>query len=241
MKVKSILIFIISFITAANSRLFCQEPAQLRSFYSMGQANATGSFGGMITTPVPPSTQANKSIYFDSPSMKQGFLSISGYKELLGPFPLRYNIYSQELETIVSQVLLSLPTEKIQSFMYADSMGIKNYFVSNKEFSTIDKPSKAVFFQQVFVGNKASLYKSRSAKEQKQSFNPLDVNRSTESKVTIETNLFVEKSNSLQRFASKRDLISILVEENAEELIKQHKLDVRSETDLIKLFELINR
>lgn len=218
-----------------------QDPAQLRSFYSMGQANATGSFGGVIATTAPSPSLLNLNVYFDSPSMKDGFISIEGYNQPFGPFPLRYNIRANQLETIISSVPINLQLDKVLSFMYADSLGNKSYFVAERQFDSEVNPKKSTFYQQVFLGSRLSLYRSRSVKLTKQPFNPLDVNRSTEPKVTVTEDYFVERGGKLYIFSNRKDLGALLKEENGDKLIKSEKINVQKESDLIRLFALINQ
>jgi hypothetical protein len=206
----------------------------------MGQANATGSFGGAIAVTKPTEGQISTEIFYHSPTRRTGYIAVEGYEKPFGSFPIRYNIYSDQLEIIQGGVPINLPTEKVASFTYVDSTGHQDYFIADDHFISIDERSKTKFYQQLFSGNRASLYRNRAVKIVKQQFNPLDVNGSTEPKVSIVETFYVEKEKKLFKFTSKKELILLLESDAVDKFMKEQKTDLRNEQDLVRLFVYYN-
>ncbi|MCA4896186.1 MAG: hypothetical protein ING84_14400 [Cytophagales bacterium] len=230
-------------IMVASNIIPAQDAANLRTFYSIGRINATSSFGGMLNAmPTYPNT-INGNYYFDDDTFREGFISIRNIEKPFGPFQMRYNLHSNELEVNLKEGIRSLSLDKVTSFMWINNKAEEFYFASCKGLKINNTPLDG--FAQVISGEKLVLLKKRKAILKKSTFNPLEVENSSVDKIVKEDDYFLLlDSSTINITKEKKRILSFFkgkYENEVSKFLKNNDFNPKKENTLIAFTEFYNK
>ena len=168
-------------------------------------------------------------------------VELKGRKELVEGKYVRYDIYKNEFEFLLSDGVKVMGGNKVVSVVWQDSLfSTARFLVSASQFKINGVPLTG--FIELLVDNKISLFKRIAVRLKKPSYNmALDVG-DKDSKILREELYYYAIDNALFRLKSKKDLKEISSEHQSKvyAYIKEKKIKFSSERDLILLIEYMN-
>lgn len=168
-------------------------------------------------------------------------VELKGRKELVEGNYVRYDIYTDELEFLLKDGVKVFPGNKVVSVVWQDSVFSKPRFLVNGNLFR-ENGVPLTGFVEILVDNKIALVKRISLSIRKPSYNQaLDVG-SKNSKIIKEEDYYYAIDNKLTRLKSKKDLkgISTLNQSKIENYVKENKIGLSNERDLVLLIEYCN-
>ena len=163
--------------------------------------------------------------------------------KLIEGFPVRYDIYLNELEIKARNGIKVLKGEKVKSFVWMDSLtNSPVYFVNAKEFQNADNVTLTGFFQ-VLTDGSLPLFKKTKVDVKKAHYNvQLNVG-SLDDKILKKDELYVGKGHQVIEVpSSKKKLLPLFGDksEDIEKFIKENALTTSKEYHLTSIFKYYN-
>jgi hypothetical protein len=164
-------------------------------------------------------------------------------EKLIEGFPMRYDIYLNQLEIKAKNGIKVLKGEKVKSFVWVDSLTkAPAFFVNAQEFTNLDNARLTGFFQ-VLTDGPLPLFKRTSVDVKKADYNvQLNVG-SHDDKILKKEHLFVVKESRIVDVPSGRKKLLPLFGEKSEDVdkfIKANALTANKEHHLAIIFKHYN-
>ena len=142
---------------------------------------------------------------------------------------LNYNILSDDIGTLKSK----------DSVLIFNKVKIDSFIVKNKRFRKYHN----WFYEVLYQGSKISLLKKYEVKIVEGMFNPIDGTKE-KSRFKITDDYYIEKSSGIVKFVPSKKIISGIFEDEmvmVKKFIKQNRLSLKKEKDLIDVFQFYNQ
>ncbi len=163
--------------------------------------------------------------------------------KLIEGYPVRYDIYLDELEIKAKNGIKVLKGNKIKSFVWVDSLTqVPSYFMNGKEFKNEDNVSFTGFFQVVSDGS-LPLFKKTLIEVKKANYNVQFNVGSPDDKILKKQHFYVVKGDQAMEIpTSKKKLLPLFGDKSdeVEKFIKENALTTTKEDHLKLIFDYYN-
>lgn len=217
-------------------------PAQMRAENTLDRLSDKGGLSNsdiLYGVPLPPGKVIGDN-YLDKKWNKANILLYQSETVIEG-YPIKYDIKSDLVEIKTNAGIKILDIKKIKNIVWVDSItSIPHYFVNAGEFKREGVPSRGLL--EVLVDGTIPLVKKTELFVKKPTYNAaLDVGTRDTKIYPKETNYYV-KDGEMIKVKGKKDISAAAADRanEVESFIKVNKLNVNKETDLIRVFEILN-
>ncbi len=217
-------------------------PAQMRAENTLDRLSDKGGLSNsdiLYGVPLPPGKVIGDN-YLDKKWNKANILLYQSETVIEG-YPIKYDIKSDLVEIKTNAGIKILDIKKIKNIVWVDSItSIPHYFVNAGEFKREGVPSRGLL--EVLVDGNIPLVKKTELFVKKPTYNAaLDVGTRDTKIYPKETNYYV-KDGEMIKVKGKKDISAAAADRanEVESFIKVNKLNVNKETDLIRVFEILN-
>jgi hypothetical protein len=163
--------------------------------------------------------------------------------KLIEGYPVRYDLYLDELEIKAKNGIKVLKGNKIKSFVWVDSITrTPSYFVNAKEYKNDDNVGLTGFFEVLTEGS-LPLVKKTTIQIKKADYNIQFNVGSQDDKILKKQDFYCLKADQIIEIpSSKKKFLSLLGDksETVEQFMKDHVLTTTKEDDLKMIFEHYN-
>jgi hypothetical protein len=169
-------------------------------------------------------------------------IQLEGEAKLVEGMLTRFDILSNELEFKLQEGIRVLPGSKIANVVWVDSVTQRPRFLYNgKNFKLDGAPVDG--FLELLVDGSVALYRKYYVEVLKPNFSPALNVGSKDTKVLRKYWLVFAQDGNLHQVKSRKSLDQLNPElrANANKIVEQHKLNLKNETDVVRLFTLMTQ
>ncbi|MEA2041639.1 MAG: hypothetical protein U9N85_03705 [Bacteroidota bacterium] len=194
--------------------------------------------GNMILMETETKAPETKGSYFLEEDWNSGIITLYSESEIKN-YPFKYNMKYNQFELKTLEDIKVLPTQDVQSFIWINNSGRKQYFINCSEFA---ESTEKGFYQIISKGT-VSLVKYTNIELLSPNYNAAMDAGSKASRYTKENDYYVQIGKTFKKIKPrKRKILRIFNDksETVEQFAKQNNLRYRDEDDLAKIFNYYN-
>jgi hypothetical protein len=193
----------------------------------------------IVGIPIPPGDVVGD-VYLDS-KWNLGSIMVDEKKTLVEGYPMKYDLKSQNIEIKTSSGIRVLGVKNVAHMVWLDSITRQpRYFVNAARYKEDGVPMIGLM-EVLFDGEKALLKKTKLNVRQPTYVPAMDVG-SRDTKLYKKSAYYYNNGTEVVEIKSKKKFIDSLGDHGSEvgQYMKENRLDVKTETDLVKIFEFYN-
>ncbi len=185
----------------------------------------------------PPSNVVGN-IYYDERWRMSSF-TLYENKETIEGYPIRYNIYFDELDVNTNTGERALESSRVKSFVLRDSI-ITNSFTNAREYTLDEVPLKG--FLEVLVDGQVQLLKRFYLIVKDPDYNPAIGSGSRDTRILTHSDLYYARENKMFEIKGKKKLFASFGDKAAEveSFMKTNSVTASTQEGMVKIFTFYN-
>ena len=213
----------------------CSIQAQNLSPASKITPIMTNLLNGMPIVRPPSNVVGN--IYFDERWRPSSF-TLYENKETIEGYPIRYNIYFDELDVKTNNGERALASSKVKSFILRDS--VTNSFINAQEYTLDEVPLKG--FLEVLVDGPVQLLKRFYLIIKDPDYNPAIGAGSRDTRISMHFDFYYASENKMFEIKGKKKLLASFGNKasEVETFMKANSVSASSPEGMVKIFTYYN-
>lgn len=223
---------------------FCQTavPSNIRAQISaerLSTQNWERLGNAIVGMPIPPGDVIGD-VYLDS-KWNMGSVMVSDKNSLIEGYPMKYDLKSQNIEIKTSGGVRVLDIKNVGHMVWLDSITRQpRYFVNGSKYKDDGVPIVGLM-EVLLDGEKALFKKTKLNIKQPTYVAAMDVG-SRDTEIYKKAAYYYNNGVDVVEIKSKKKFIDSLgdIGEEVEKYMKDNKLDVKTEDDLVKIFQFYN-
>jgi hypothetical protein len=240
-------LFVIAVLFLIETQVFAQTPGTInKNVRSANLLNQLSSYRGnlgqaFLTLPSSEKTQTIGDVYLDAHWSKSSLLLFDD-ERLINDYLTRYDIQNNEFEFRLEGGIKVLAGVKVKNIVWIDSITKQSRVMNNTRDYTASVTPFDGFFEVLQEGN-IQLLKKVYLEILRPNFSPALNVGSKDTKIIKKSEYFYSINNKLNQIKKKASLDAIQKYDSSielESLIKKEKINLNKESDLRKLFLILN-
>ncbi|MBL7875588.1 MAG: hypothetical protein JNL53_07975 [Cyclobacteriaceae bacterium] len=217
-------------------------PQQLRAQNTLDQLAAKNNLSGsdiLYGMPIPPGQTIGD--YYLNKNWNKTTILLYQSEKLLEGYSVKYNLQDDQLEVITNQGIKVLEVSKIKNIVWMDSLtSFTQYFVNGAEYKLGGVPTTNLL--EVLVDGDMPLLKKTSLFVKEPTYNVAFDVGSRDKTIYQKSTLYYAQDGTLYKVKGKKDVMEIagIDKEGVDKFVKSNKLNLNTDSDLIRVFEYLN-